>query len=191
MILVIDNYDSFTYNLCQYIGEMNSEIEVYRNDAITVADIRLKDPSHIVISPGPGFPKDAGISVEVIRELGHYIPILGVCLGHQCIAEAYGGKIVHAKELMHGKASEVRLDQDCPLFEGLSEKSRVGRYHSLIAEKESMPEELKVVALTPEGEIMGVQHRKYPVYGIQFHPESVLTPDGKRILENFLNITKD
>ncbi len=188
MILIIDNYDSFTYNLYQYIGEINPDIEVYRNDKISVSGIRDKKPTHIVISPGPGFPRDAGISIPMIKELGGEIPILGVCLGHQAIGEAYGGKVVHAKQLMHGKASEVEVDGECKLFEGLPEKITVGRYHSLIVEKDGLPGELKVTAKTDDGEIMGLRHKTHPVFGIQFHPESILTSRGKEILRNFLNI---
>ena len=186
MILIIDNYDSFTYNICQYIGELNPDIEVYRNDRITVKEVLHKGPSHIIISPGPGFPKDAGISVNLIKEAGPYIPILGICLGHQSIGEAYGGKVVHARRLVHGKASEVVVDRRCKLFSSLPDRIKAGRYHSLIVEDSSLPEDLEVTARTLEGEIMGLKHKSYPVYGIQFHPESVLTPHGKRILENFL-----
>jgi anthranilate synthase component 2 len=188
MILIIDNYDSFTYNLYQYIGEINPDIEVYRNDKITIDEIREKKPSHIVISPGPGFPVDAGVSIDVIKELGKEIPILGVCLGHQAIGEAYGGKVVHANELMHGKASDVEVTNDCKIFENLPGILKVGRYHSLIVRGEDLPEELVVTAKTMDGEIMGLRHAHYPVYGIQFHPESILTPDGKAMLRNFLNI---
>jgi anthranilate synthase component II len=188
MILIIDNYDSFTYNLYQYIGEMNPDIEVYRNDKITVKEIEEKNPSHIIISPGPGFPSEAGISIELIRDLGPRIPILGVCLGHQAIGEAYGGIVSHAKELMHGKASEVVVLNDCELFVTLPEKITVGRYHSLIVLKEELPKHLKVTAKTLDGEIMALQHIEYPIYGIQFHPESILTPMGKEILKNFLNL---
>lgn len=190
MILIIDNYDSFTYNLYQYIGEMNPDIEVYRNDKITVKEIEEKKPSHIIISPGPGFPSEAGISIELIRELGPKIPILGVCLGHQAIGEAYGGIVSHAKELMHGKASEVVVLNDCELFATLPEKIIVGRYHSLIVLKEELPKQLKVTAKTLDGEIMALQHAEYPVYGIQFHPESILTPMGKEILKNFLSLNR-
>jgi anthranilate synthase component 2 len=188
MIAMIDNYDSFTYNLYQYIGEINPEIEVYRNDKISVDELREKKPSHIIISPGPGFPKNAGISVQLIKELGGIIPILGVCLGHQAIGEAYGGIVVHAKELMHGKASEVEVSNACQLFRNLPERIKVGRYHSLIVKKDCLPQELEVIARTPDGEIMGLKHAKYPVYGIQFHPESILTSCGKEILKNFLEI---
>ncbi|MCX7921284.1 MAG: aminodeoxychorismate/anthranilate synthase component II [Clostridia bacterium] len=190
MILIIDNYDSFTYNLYQYIGEINPDIEVYRNDKITIEEVRQKNPTHIIISPGPGFPKDAGITIELIRELGYSIPILGVCLGHQAIGEAYGGKVVHAKELMHGKASLVEVCSKCSMFESLPEQFTVGRYHSLIVEDESLPECLEITAKTIDGQIMGIKHKEYPVYGIQFHPESILTPDGKTMLGNFLKVEK-
>lgn len=189
-ILIIDNYDSFTYNLFQYIGEISPDIEVYRNDKITVEEIREKDPSHIVISPGPGFPKNAGISIDLIRTLGEYIPVLGVCLGHQAIGEAFGGKVVHAKELMHGKASDVEIDRECEIFRTLPDKVRVGRYHSLIVQKDGLPDSLRVTASTPNGEIMALKHVSYPVFGIQFHPESILTPEGKEILRNFINIKR-
>lgn len=188
MILIIDNYDSFTYNLYQYLGELSPDIEVYRNDKITVPEIRKKSPTHIVLSPGPGFPKEAGIITDVISELGAAIPILGVCLGHQAIGEAYGGKVVHAKELMHGKVSNVKVKTECQLFNGLESEIPVGRYHSLIVEKETLPGELEITAITKAGEIMGLRHTRYPVYGIQFHPESILTPHGKKILVNFLGI---
>lgn len=187
-ILIIDNYDSFTYNLYQYIGEINPNIEVYRNDKITIEEIREKAPSHIIISPGPGFPIEAGISIELIKTLGQHIPLLGVCLGHQAIGEAFGGKVVHAKELMHGKASEVSVDKECPLFRGLDEKIMAGRYHSLIVDDDSLPACLKVTASAEDGEIMGLMHEIYPVFGIQFHPESILTPEGKKIIKNFLDI---
>ena len=190
MIIIIDNYDSFTYNLYQYVGEINPEIEVYRNDAISVLQLKNMNPEHIIISPGPGYPKDAGISTEVVRTLGKDTPILGVCLGHQAIAEAYGGRIVHAKELMHGKASDIKIIHQCKLFDGLSEIINAGRYHSLIVQKESLPEKLEITATTNDGEIMGLKHIDYEVYGIQFHPESILTSTGKKILGNFLKIKK-
>lgn len=188
MIIIIDNYDSFTYNLYQFIGEINPDIEVYRNDKITIEDIMEKSPSHIIISPGPGFPKDAGICTELIKRLGKRIPLLGVCLGHQSIGEAFGGRVIHAKELMHGKASEIDVDNKSPLFKNLPDKIMAGRYHSLIVEKSSLPKELKITANTEDGEIMGFMHKEYPIYGIQFHPESILTPDGKEIIRNFLSI---
>lgn len=188
MILIIDNYDSFTYNLYQYLGELNPDIEVYRNDKITIDEIREKNPSHIIISPGPGFPADAGISEEVAGELGKYIPVLGVCLGHQGIGEVFGGKVVHADRLMHGKASDINVSNSCRLFTGLPGRITAGRYHSLIVERETLPQELEITAATDDGEIMGLKHREYPVYGIQFHPESILTTSGKTILKNFLSI---
>lgn len=189
MIMIIDNYDSFTYNLYQYIGEINPDIKVYRNDKISISEIIVKRPSHIVVSPGPGFPKDAGISIQLIKEIGSFIPILGVCLGHQAIGEAYGGKIIHAKELMHGKASNIKKEYDSILFKGIDDEGiSAGRYHSLIVERESLPADLRVTASTRSGEIMALEHVKYPVYGIQFHPESILTPCGKTILKNFLNV---
>ena len=187
-ILIIDNYDSFTYNLYQYIGEINPDIEVYRNDKITIEQIREKAPSHIIISPGPGFPIDAGISIDLIKTLGKDIPIMGVCLGHQAIGEAFGGKVIHAKELMHGKASEIFVNRECALFRSLNEKITAGRYHSLIVENETLPSCLKVTARAEDGEIMGLMHEAYPIFGIQFHPESILTPEGKKILGNFLDI---
>ena len=186
MIMIIDNYDSFTYNLYQYVGELDQDVEVYRNDVLTVEQAAAKKPSHILISPGPGFPVSAGISIEVARRLGKYIPILGVCLGHQSIGEAYGGRVVRASELMHGKTSEVELLPGCALFRGLPAKITAGRYHSLIVERETLPEELEITAVTDKGEIMGLKHKTYPVFGIQFHPESLLTSDGKTILRNFL-----
>lgn len=187
MILIIDNYDSFTYNLYQYIGSINENVKVFRNDKITLEEIEAMQPSHIVVSPGPGFPKDAGISIDVIKTFGKSIPVLGVCLGHQAIGEAFGGKVVHAKELVHGKSSMIEL-KECPLFEGFDGKMRGARYHSLIVEKDSLPETLKVTAVTDDGEIMGVEHKEYPVYGIQFHPESIITDQGMKIIENFLKI---
>ena len=186
MILLIDNYDSFTYNLYQYIGELNSEIKVVRNDKINLDEIKTLSPSHIVLSPGPGFPASAGITIPLIREFGGKIPILGVCLGHQAIGEAFGGKVIHAKQLMHGKSSLVKVDNDSKLFKGLSGEITAARYHSLIVETESLPECLKVTATAENGEIMGLEHKEFAVYGIQFHPESIMTPDGKKILANFL-----
>lgn len=188
MILIIDNYDSFTYNLYQYIGEINPDIEVYRNDRITIPEIMGKNPTHIIISPGPGFPSDAGISVDVVKKLGNIIPVLGICLGHQAIGEAFGGRIIHARELVHGKASDIELDKECVIFKGLPEKIRGGRYHSLVVERKNLPPELVITAQTKDGEIMGLKHRQHHIYGIQFHPESVLTPHGKIILQNFLSI---
>jgi anthranilate synthase/aminodeoxychorismate synthase-like glutamine amidotransferase len=184
MILVVDNYDSFTYNIVQELGQLGAEIEVVRNDEITVEDIRRKRPDQIVISPGPGFPKDAGISPAVIRELGPEIPLLGVCLGHQAIGEVFGGVVTHAKTLMHGKTSMIYHRKD-PLFAGIPSPFLATRYHSLIVEQATLPEELAVIANTEDGEIMGLRHRTYPIVGVQFHPESILTEYGIRILQNF------
>lgn len=189
MILLIDNYDSFSYNLYQYLGEITPDIRVIRNDALTVEEIAALHPSHIILSPGPGRPEDAGVTVETVRQLGAQIPILGVCLGHQAICYAYGAKIVHAKTLMHGKQSAVHLAAKTPLFAGISEPFAVARYHSLAADPDSMPDCLQMTARTSDGEIMAVQHREYPVFGVQFHPESVMTPDGRRMLRNFCAVT--
>ena len=185
MILLIDNYDSFSYNLFQQAAAIEPEIKVVRNDALTVSEIEGLNPSHIILSPGPGYPKDAGICEEVVSRLGGSIPILGVCLGHQAICEAFGGRIEHAQQLMHGKQSMVTLDTDCPIFKGMKKTIPAARYHSLAAVRETIPEELKITAETEDGEIMGVMHRDYPIYGVQFHPESILTPDGYEILKNF------
>lgn len=188
MILMIDNYDSFTYNLVQYLREMHSEVEVHRNDAITVEELIEKRPEAIVISPGPGRPEDAGISIETIRQFAGKVPILGVCLGHQSIGMCFGGKIVHSKKLMHGKTSDVTCDGEY-LFKNLDSRPlKAMRYHSLSIERESLPEELIITAETEDGEIMGVRHKDMPIYGIQFHPESIMTPTGKRILRNFLKL---
>ncbi len=187
MILVIDNYDSFTYNIVQELGELGAEIHVVRNDQITLDEIRLLNPERIVISPGPGFPKDAGISGEVIRELGQTVPILGVCLGHQCIGEVYGGVVSHAPQLMHGKTSRVCHYGD-PLFAGIPDPFVATRYHSLIVQEASLPESLDVIARAETGEIMGVRHKQHPVIGVQFHPESILTEDGMKMLQNFLEM---
>ncbi len=186
MILLIDNYDSFSYNLVQYIGSAEPDIQVIRNDSCTAKEIEAMQPEKIVISPGPGRPEDAGVCIEVIRRLKDRVPILGVCLGHQAICKAFGGEVSYAKELMHGKTSLARLEKDCPLFEGIQSPMQVARYHSLAAVQESLPAELIVTARTQDGEIMAVRHRDYPVYGVQFHPESVLTPDGMKIIRNFL-----
>ena len=184
MILVIDNYDSFTYNLVQYLGELGAELTVVRNDQMTLADVNRLAPSHIVISPGPGDPTDGGISNDVIREFHRTIPILGVCLGHQCIGHTFGGTVIRAPRLMHGKTSAIYHDGR-GLFEGIPNPFEAGRYHSLIV-KEPLPEGFKVTAFTKEGEVMGLRHKQYPLEGVQFHPESVLTPFGKQILSNFL-----
>lgn len=185
MILLIDNYDSFSYNLYQLIGAFEPDIRVIRNDEMTVEQIKDLRPGHIVLSPGPGRPENAGVIVELVRKVND-IPILGVCLGHQAVCEAFGAEVTYAKRLMHGKQSDVRFDKDCPLFAGCPETAPVARYHSLAADAGTIPEELKITAVTTDGEIMAVQHRKYPVYGVQFHPESILTPDGKQILKNFI-----
>lgn len=186
MVLLIDNYDSFSYNLYQLVGAMDPEIRVIRNDEMTVREIAGLSPGHIILSPGPGRPSDAGVCVDVVREFGGKIPILGVCLGHQAIYEAYGGTVVYAKRLMHGKKSEIRLDTNSPLFRGMPEYIEAARYHSLAADRDTLPDELSVIAETADGEIMAVSHKKHSVYGVQFHPESVLTPMGKTVLENFL-----
>jgi anthranilate synthase component 2 len=188
MILIIDNYDSFTYNLVQLVGSMNPDVTVVRNDAVTVDDIKALSPSHIILSPGPGYPKDAGVCEEAVRHLGGIVPVLGVCLGHQAICEVFGAVIARAKKLMHGKKSRMRLDLSSPLFKGLPEEIDAARYHSLAAVKDTVPHTLKVIAEDDMGEVMAVSHIEIPVYGLQFHPESVLTPQGGIILKNFLSI---
>ncbi len=190
MILLIDNYDSFSYNLCQMIGRIRPDLTVIRNDEMTVEEIRELHPDHIVISPGPGRPEEAGNIMDVIRTLGKEIPILGVCLGHQAICAAFGAKITYAKKLMHGKQSDVTFAPDCPLFAGCPQKGPVARYHSLAADPETMPDCLQITSLTDDQEIMGVRHVSAPIFGVQFHPESILTPDGQKILENFLNLNE-
>ena len=187
MLLVIDNYDSFTYNLVQYFGELGADPIVKRHDAISPEEVEKLKPRRIVISPGPGTPAEAGISMEVIRRMGKTTPILGVCLGHQCMAEVYGGKVVRAERLMHGKTSPIR-HQGKGVFAGLPNPFEATRYHSLIVEKSSVPACLEVTADTAEGEIMGLQHRAFPVHGVQFHPESILSREGKDLLRNFLRI---
>ncbi len=190
MILLIDNYDSFSYNLYQYIGELEPNIKVIRNDEMTVEQIMKLEPKSIILSPGPGRPEDAGVSIKVVRELGRDIPVLGVCLGHQAICAAFGVIITYANELMHGKQSVVKFEKECPLFRGCPEKALVARYHSLAADINTIPDCLKVVALAADGEVMAVQHDSYPIYGVQFHPESIMTPDGKTMLANFLDLNK-
>jgi anthranilate synthase/aminodeoxychorismate synthase-like glutamine amidotransferase len=185
MLLLLDNYDSFTYNLAQYFGELGCELVISRNDEISTDAIARLAPSHICISPGPCTPREAGISKDVIVRFGEQVPILGVCLGHQCIAEAYGGKVVRAERLMHGKSSVIRHN-GTPLFSDLPTPFAGGRYHSLIVEPDSLPQCLEITAHTDEGEIMALRHREFPVHGVQFHPESILTPAGKKILINFL-----
>jgi anthranilate synthase/aminodeoxychorismate synthase-like glutamine amidotransferase len=187
-VLLIDNYDSFTYNLVQAFAARGAEVLVYRNDMITVDEGIALQPTHLVISPGPGRPEDAGISMQMISAFSAIVPVLGVCLGHQCLVSSYGGKIVRAERLMHGKTSMVDHD-DGALFAGLSKPFAAGRYHSLYAETKSLPAELVVSAKTHRGEIMGVRHRTLPLEGVQFHPESVLTPEGDKLMENFMRMT--
>jgi 3-deoxy-7-phosphoheptulonate synthase len=185
MIVIIDNYDSFTYNLAQYLGELGAEVQVHRNDAISPHEVKALNPSHIVISPGPGDPSDAGISRDIIRQLGPKIPTLGVCLGHQCIGEVFGGKVIRAPQLMHGKTSPIQHNGDV-LFDSVPETFHATRYHSLVVEQNSVPDDLEVTARSEDGEIMALRHSRYPIVGVQFHPESILTPHGKQILKNFL-----
>lgn len=187
MILLIDNYDSFSYNLYQLIGKIDPDIKVIRNDEMTVEQIKDLKPDHIILSPGPGRPEDAGVIVDVVKTI-HDIPILGVCLGHQAICAAFGATVTYAKKLMHGKQSDVKFDTECPLFMGCPEIAPVARYHSLAADADTIPECLKITALTTDGEVMAVQHKEYPIYGVQFHPESIMTPDGKTMLKNFIDL---
>jgi len=187
MILLIDNYDSFSYNLYQLVGEIDPDIRVIRNDEMTVEDIRSLNPRRIILSPGPGRPEDAGVTVEAAKTLGREIPTLGVCLGHQAICMAFGATVTYAKRMMHGKQSLVRFDTDCPLFRGCPQESPVARYHSLAADPDTIPDILKVTALTRDGEVMAVQHREYPIFGVQFHPESIMTPEGRQMLGNFIS----
>ena len=187
-LLVIDNYDSFTYNLVQLFGEMEDvDLVVKRNDEISIEEIKTLKPDRICISPGPGRPENAGISSELIRELGPRVPILGVCLGHQCIAQVFGGEIVRAEKLMHGKTSQIH-HQGRGVFERLAEPLEATRYHSLIVKRESVPDSLEITAKTDDGEIMGLQHREFPIHGVQFHPESILTTEGRKLLANFLRV---
>lgn len=187
MILLIDNYDSFSYNLYQLIGQVNDDIEVYRNDKITPDEIEDLNPEAIILSPGPGRPEDAGICVDTVKKFHDKIPILGVCLGHQAICVAFGGKISYASKLMHGKSSIAKLNKD-PIFKGLNDEITVGRYHSLSLVETTLPKDLRIISKTTDGgEIMAVKHEKYDIYGLQFHPESILTPDGITISENFIN----
>jgi anthranilate synthase/aminodeoxychorismate synthase-like glutamine amidotransferase len=188
-LLLIDNYDSFTYNLVQAFLVLGADVRVLRNDEVTVEEALRMDITHLCISPGPGTPHDAGVSMDMIRAFAGKLPVFGVCLGHQSIVEVFGGDVVRAPRLMHGKTSVVKHDGKT-LFQGLPQPAEVGRYHSLIAEPTTMPAELEVTALTPEGEIMGVRHRKYTIEGVQFHPESVLTPQGPQLMGNFLRLTK-
>ena len=189
MILLIDNYDSFSYNLYQLVGTINPDIKVIRNDEMTVDEIREMNPSHIILSPGPGKPSDAGICEDVVRDLAGEIPILGVCLGHQAICEVYGATVTYAKRLMHGKQSECTIEKGEKIFEELGEKLKVARYHSLAAKEETIPDSLKVIAVSDDdGEVMAVRHKEFEVYGLQFHPESILTPEGLTILKNYLEV---
>lgn len=188
MILLIDNYDSFSYNLYQMVGEIRPDIRVIRNDEMTVEEIRSLEPERVILSPGPGRPEDAGVTMEAAKTLGKEIPVLGVCLGHQAICAAFGATVTYAKRLMHGKQSEAEFDTTCPLFRGCPERAMVARYHSLAADMDTMPDELFVTARTTDGEVMAVMHRDYPIYGVQFHPESIMTPDGGRMLRNFIEM---
>jgi len=190
MILLIDNYDSFSYNLYQLIGQIDDDINVFRNDKITLDEISRLNPSMIVLSPGPGRPEDVGLCIDIVKEFYDKIPILGVCLGHQSICMAFGGVISYASELMHGKSSIISLSDDL-IFEGLNKEITVGRYHSLSLKDKTLPKELKVIARSDDGEVMAVKHEKFNVYGLQFHPESILTPDGLSILTNFSKLIKE
>ncbi|HAJ56978.1 MAG TPA: anthranilate/aminodeoxychorismate synthase component II [Candidatus Omnitrophica bacterium] len=187
MILMIDNYDSFTYNLVQYLGELGEDLKVFRNDKISVAQIKKLKPEAVVISPGPGIPQDAGISCDVINELKGKVPILGVCLGHQAIGYVFGGKIIRAKNLMHGKTSQIFHTGEY-IFKGLPDPFEATRYHSLLIDNKTFPKELELLAWTKQKEIMGLRHKKYPIYGVQFHPESIMTKYGKQLLQNFLKL---
>ena len=186
MILLIDNYDSFSYNLYQLVGEVEPDIKVIRNDEMTVEEIKNLNPDRIILSPGPGRPEAAGVIVEVAKTLGESIPILGVCLGHQAICVAFGATVTYAKELMHGKQSDVRFDTSSLLFKDCPAVAPVARYHSLAADAVTIPECMKVTAVTTDGEVMAVQHKDYPIDGVQFHPESIMTPDGRKMLRNFI-----
>ena len=190
MILLIDNYDSFSHNLYQLVGELAENIKVIRNDELSVEQIADLRPEKIILSPGPGRPENAGIIMDCIKQLGDKVPVLGVCLGHQAICAAFGGKIVYAPELMHGKQSETTLDLTSELFQGLPETVPVARYHSLAADEATLPETLKVTARTADGEVMAVEDSEKKIYGVQFHPESILTPQGRQMVENFLKITR-
>ena len=185
MTPLIDNYDSFSYNLYQLVGALGPPVRVIRNDEMTIEEIRALHPDRIILSPGPGRPEDAGITMAAVQ-LGQEVPLLGVCLGHQAICAAFGGTVTYARQLMHGKQSRVTFDRSCPLFRGLPEQGLVARYHSLAVAADTLPPELKATARTEDGEIMAVQHRQYPIYGVQFHPESIMTPEGKAMLKNFI-----
>lgn len=190
MILLIDNYDSFSYNLYQLAGSINPDIKVARNDAVTLAEIQKLAPEAIILSPGPGKPEDAGICIDAVKEFGARIPILGVCLGHQAICAAFGATVSYAKTLMHGKQSQTTLEKSCVLFENCPDIIPVARYHSLAVVEKTLPAELKTIARADDGEVMAVRHTQYDIYGLQFHPESIMTPNGTQILKNFLNIAR-
>ena len=186
MILLIDNYDSFSYNLYQLIGEITPDIKVIRNDELRTDEIRGLHPEKVILPPGPGRPDDAGVTLTIAKTLARSVPTLGVCLGHQAICAAYGGEVTYAKQLMHGKQSEIKLDTECMLFDGIPERIKVARYHSLAANPKDLPDCLKVTAITDDGEIMAVQHKDYPIFGVQFHPESIMTEYGRQMLLNFV-----
>lgn len=188
MILLIDNYDSFSYNLFQLVGEIEADIKVIRNDEMTVDEIEALAPDKIIISPGPGRPEDAGIIVEAARTVCQKIPTLGVCLGHQAICAAYGAKVTYARKLMHGKQSVIKFTNDCPLFSGIGECAPVARYHSLAADPETIPDCLEITAVADDGEVMAVRHKDFNIFGVQFHPESIMTPDGRIMLKNFIEL---
>ena len=189
MVLVIDNYDSFTYNLVQYLGELKVELQVHRNDQITVAEARALKPERILVSPGPCSPNESGLSNEIIREFGQDTPVFGVCLGHQCIGHTFGAKVVVNYRMMHGKTSPIRHDGK-DLFEGMPNPFNATRYHSLVIQRDTLPDFLEVTADTDEGEVMGIRHKELPIWGVQFHPESILTENGRRIMQNFLKLKK-
>lgn len=186
MTLLIDNYDSFSYNLYQIVGTLDPDILVIRNDEKTVDEIEALHPDRIILSPGPGRPEDGGVMIQLIQRLGGKIPILGICLGHQAICAAFGASITYARELMHGKQSEVLFETSCPLFHGCPQRAPVARYHSLAADPDTLPDCLQITARIADGEIMGVQHKSFPIYGLQFHPESIITPDGTTMIKNFI-----
>ena len=188
MILLVDNYDSFSFNLYQMVGQINPDIRVIRNDELTVAEIAALRPSHIILSPGPGRPENAGVIMELAATVCRDVPTLGVCLGHQAICAAYGATVTYARRLMHGKQSTVRFDRSSPIFRNCPEKASVARYHSLAADEATMPDCLTVTALTDENEVMAVQHKAYPIFGVQFHPESIMTPDGRTMLQDFISL---
>ena len=191
MTILIDNYDSFSYNLYQLVGAINPDIKVIRNDEFTCEEIEAMNPDHIIISPGPGRPSDAGMCEKAVRYFAGKVPILGVCLGHQAICETYGATVTYAKKLMHGKMSLVDVDLNCRLFRGLQSKIQVARYHSLAALRDTLPEELVVTAESEDGEVMALEHKKYPIFGLQFHSESVMTPDGKTMIGNFIKVVRE